>query len=186
MRPLDRRWKADRLWRADYDSETDTAVWFESAIERTTPMFIWVDGIRLSRADLEQRGETFANPNSYCVESRVPVGEKRVTLAEQAERWERRKAEILAADVAFKAAAQRCEETNKQSKEAFIAYATAKTDTSKQTLRQATATHQQALDACEAAWDRRNRFTLFEIERAKREDGEAALIAIAGLKIENG
>jgi hypothetical protein len=99
-----------RLWIVDYDVYADATQWHECVVDRVTPKFVFCCGDQLKRAELEQRGQA----GFYCVEELIPAGGKRITLAEQAEEWERRKADILAADEAYVAAERQCKEARKQ------------------------------------------------------------------------
>jgi hypothetical protein len=163
------------LWSSDYSTENETR-WLECPVERVTPKFIWCWGRRVSRAEIDQYGHD--SLCQYYVEAQVPADEKRVTLAEQAEEWLRRKAEILAADETYKAAEQRSNEAEEQGIAAADAYIADIDNAEKRdALRQATEALKQTIDAREEAWERRNRYTLSEVERATngwRHPGEAA------------
>jgi hypothetical protein len=159
-----------KLWCVDVAAD-GTTEWHECPVERITPKFVWCWGKRLSRAELEQTGHA----GFYCVEALVPADERRVTLAEQAERWGRRKIEILAADEAFETASQQCDEAQKQVMGVMHLYFSDRSPASEDNVQRMSETYGRAIDAREEAWDRRNRYTASEIERAKngwRHPGE--------------
>src|SRR6516225_2779196 len=83
----------NNLWLADYDAAADAPQWVECAIERLTPKFVWCCGAKIDRAALEADGRASSSRHDlYCVKALVPANGKRITLADQAARWERRKA----------------------------------------------------------------------------------------------
>jgi hypothetical protein len=158
----------NNLWLADYDAAADAPQWVECAIERLTPKFVWCCGAKIDRAALEADGRASSSRHDlYCVKALVPANGKRITLADQAARWERRKADILAADKAYQEAERRCDEAEKRARAVLRAYCSNPPTASEHNLQRATEAFDRAIDARMAAWDQRNRYTVREIERAR-------------------
>jgi hypothetical protein len=103
----------------------------------------------------------------YYVEAKVPADARRITLAEQDEKWLSRKVDILAVHKVWEAAERQYEEVSKQSRATLRAYCAKPPEASEADLRQANEAFDQAINARDEAWDRCNQYTLGETERAK-------------------
>ena len=157
------------LWADDWDFEREIMVWRECNVDRVTPKFVWCGGTRLSRAELDELGYAprYKIPR-YHLPALVPPDAVRDTLADQAREWAARKADILEAEAASDEAESVLHEAHRASDAVLMAALDGNRDD--EAIRLTHEAFEKAADARDAAWDRLNRYTIYERDRAKAED----------------
>jgi hypothetical protein len=160
-----------RLWIEDWNYEGEP-FWLECAVDRVTPKFVFCGRVRLLRDDLAELGYAprYKVPR-YCIDAFVPADARRVTLEEQAAEWKARKADILEAEAAHDEAERVCMEAYRASDAVFTAALKGNRDDD--AIRLTGEAFDKAVEARDAAWKRLNRYTIFERDRAKADEGRA-------------
>ncbi len=159
-----------RVWALLYEGERYEERYYECAITRVTPKFVWIGDMRLSRAELAERGRCIGR---YYIDYVVtpPPDAVLVSLAEQTAAWERQKVEILQAHDAFQQAQQLVEEAYRRldahRQQQLAAYF--KTGVAPEWDNSLKCEFDEAVDARNAAGEGKYRFTISEIERALKE-----------------